>query len=375
MSRVEGDVNSKFEPLIAVLEKNLDEGADVGASIAVVHDGEMVCDIWGGFRDEAMTVPWDSDTIVNVWSTTKTMTFLVALMLADRGQLDFHSPVARYWPEFAQANKGSVEVRHVMGHTAGLSGWSAPITAPDLANWDLCATSLAAQEPWWTPGTASGYHAVTQGYLIGEIVRRITGTTIGQFFKTEVASVLDADFHIGLAEAEEHRVSIVIPPPQLSLDGVPKDSIAYRTFTSPPLDATMPQERWWRAAEIPAANGHGNARSVALIQQIIANRGEANGHRFFSEKTGDFIFETQANGVDLALGQPVHFGMGYGLANEVTPLGPRACYWGGYGGSVIIMDQDARLTVAYMMNKMRGSLSADDRGTTIALTAALCAVS
>ena len=212
---------------------------------------------------------------------------------------------------------------------------------------------------------ATGFNSLITGMRI----------TIGQFFKTEVASVLDADFHIGLAETEEHRVSIVIPPPQLSLDGVPKDSIAYRTFTSPPLDATMPQERWWRAAEIPAANGHGNARSVALVQQIIANRGEANGHRFFSEKTGDFIFETQANGVDLALGQPVHFGMGYGLANEVTPLGPRACYWGGYGGSVIIMDQDARLTVAYMMNKMRGSLSADDRGTTIALTAALCAVS
>jgi CubicO group peptidase (beta-lactamase class C family) len=375
MANIEGFVANKYEGVASVLSKSLDEGGDIGASVSVIHRSETVVDIWGGFTDEAMTNPWSSDTLVNVWSTTKTMTFLVALMLSDRGQLDFHAPVARYWPEFAANGKESIEVRHLMGHTAGLSGWSAPIRARDLADWEFCTSALAEQEPWWQPGSASGYHALTQGYLIGELVRRITGTSLGQFFKTEVADVLGADFHIGLPEGEEPRVSLVIPPPALDLSQVPRDSISYRTFSSPMLDATMPHQRWWREAEIPAANGHGNARSVAKIQQIIANRGEADGHRFFSEQTADLIFESQAHGVDLALGGVVHFGMGYGLASSETPLGPRACYWGGYGGSVIIMDQDQQLTIAYMMNKMGGSLSSDDRGVSIALQAAVAAMS
>ena len=332
-------------------------------------------DIWGGFADASKTQPWSADTIVNVWSTTKTMTFLVALMLADQGSLDFHAPVAKYWPEFAANGKESIEVRHLMGHTAGLSGWSVPMNGVDLADWELCTSALAAQEPWWTPGTVSGYHAVSQGYLIGEVVRRITGATIGQYFKSEVADVLGADFHIGLPENAESRVSYVIPPVAPDFSGVAPDSIVYRTFTSPAIDATAPRERWWRAAEIPAANGHGNARSVATVQQVIANRGHANGHRFFSEAIGESIFETQAHGVDLVLGEDIHFGMGYGLSSATTPLGPRACYWGGYGGSVIIMDQDAELTIAYMMNKMEGGLTGDLRGTNLALHAALAAAS
>ena len=160
--------------------------------------GEPVVDIWGGFVDEEHTAPWREDTLTNVWSTTKTMTFLCALMLADRGELDFHAPVAEYWPEFAAAGKEQVQVRHLMGHTAGLPGWDEPLAAEELADWDRCTSLLAAQAPWWEPGTASGYHAVTQGYLIGEVVRRITGETIGSWFAREVATPLGADFHIGL---------------------------------------------------------------------------------------------------------------------------------------------------------------------------------
>jgi CubicO group peptidase (beta-lactamase class C family) len=371
MAEVRGTFDPKFDSVREQLEKNLDVGDDVGASVAVFYRGEPVVDIWGGYQDVEKTIEWQSDTLVNVWSTTKTMTFLVALMLADRGELDFHEQVATYWPEFAAGGKSSIEVRHVMGHTAGLSGFGERIEPEDLADWDRCVGILARQEPWWTPGSASGYHALTQGYLVGEIVRRITGTTIGHFFKSEVADVLGADFYIGLPESEEDRVSMVIAPPPLDIANVPHDSITFRTFSSPPLDATTPQHRWWRAAEIPAANGHGNARSVAQVQQIIANRGEANGHRFYSEKTGESIFETQANGVDLALGTETHFGMGYGLSSSTVPIGPRACYWGGYGGSLIAMDQDSGLTVAYMMNLMRGSLTDDTRGATLALCAAL----
>ena len=376
MAEVQGFTTEKFEAVRAVLSGQLDSGADIGASIAVVHHDELVVDIWGGYQDEAKTTPWERDTIVNVWSTTKTMTFLVALMLVDRGELDFFAPVTKYWPEFAANGKEAIEVRHLMSHTSGLSAWD-ELTPEELADWELSTSKLAAQAPWWTPGDGSGYHLVSQGHLIGEVVRRITGETIGQFFKREVADVLGADFHIGLPESEEHRVSLVIPPPPLDASqlGIEAGSVAYKSYTGPLLDATYPQHRWWRAAEIPAANGHGNARSVATIQAIIAGKGQTQGHRFFSEATGDLIFQTQAHGVDRVLGTEIHFGMGYGLASSIMPLGPRACYWGGYGGSVIIMDQDADLTIAYMMNRMDSVLTGDVRSVNVALAAFVAAMS
>lgn len=352
MSIVQGYTTDNFESLRDVLERQLTSGDDVGASIAVMLRGELVADIWGGYTDESMINPWQRDTILNVWSVTKTMTFLVALMLSDRGELDFDAPVAKYWPEFAQRDKGSIEVRHVMGHTSGLSGFDAKLNPVDLADWDLCVDAIAQQAPWWESRTASGYHLVTQGYLIGELVRRITGTSLAQFFKTEITDVLDADFHIGLPESEEPRVSVVIPGEGSVVEGLDPTSIAYRSWMSPPVDFTWPRHRWWREAEIPSSNGHGNARSVALIQSIVANNGEINGKRFFSEKTGARIFETQAHDVDLVLGIEMNFGMGYGLASSLTPLGPRGCYWAGLG-SLVLMDQDLGITIAYTPNKMQ----------------------
>src|ERR1039458_1314078 len=325
MSQVQGTTTEKFAGLVDHLEKTLANGDDVGASIAVYHHEELVADLWGGYRDEAKTTPWDRDTLVNVWSTTKTMTFLVALMLYDRGELDFNSPVATYWPEFAVNGKADIEVRHLMNHSAGLSGWHESISPEDLADWELATSLLAAQAPWWEDRSMTGYHAVTQGFLLGEVVRRITGTTIGQFFKSEVADVLGVDFFIGLPESEEHRVSLVIPPPPESFGDSAPDSIMVRTLTSPLLDATAPRNRWWRAAEIPAANGHGNAFSVATIQQVMANNGHANGHRFFSEKTGDTVFQRQVGGVDQVLGVDMSFGLGYGLSSSYVPIGPRSC--------------------------------------------------
>ncbi|HVA70680.1 MAG TPA: serine hydrolase domain-containing protein [Acidimicrobiales bacterium] len=375
MPLVQGITTAKFAVLRDQLETSLASGDDVGASVAVIHRGELVCDLWGGYRDQAMTTPWDRDTLVNVWSTTKTMTFLVALMLYDRGELDFDEKVSTYWPEFAANGKGDIEVTHLMNHSAGLSGFSDEIRSEDLADWDRCVQDLADQRPWWDDRSLSGYHALTQGYLIGEVVRRVTGTTIGQFFKSEVADVLGADFFIGLPESEEHRVSLVIPPPTSEALPPDKNSIGYRTLTSPRLEASAPHNRWWRAAEIPAANGHGNARSVALIQQIITNNGHAEGHRFFNEKTGDKVFQVRTSSMDQVLDFNVNFGLGYGLASSDVPLGPRGCYWGGYGGSIIIMDQDVELTVAYMMNKMQFGLVGDTRGPSIALAAATAALS
>jgi CubicO group peptidase (beta-lactamase class C family) len=375
MSQVQGTTTEKFAGLVDHLEKSLASGDDLGASIAVYHHEELVADLWGGFRDEAKTTPWDRDTLVNVWSTTKTMTFLVALMLYDRGELDFNAPVANYWPEFAANGKADIEMRHIMNHCAGLSGWQESISPEDLADWELATSLLAAQAPWWADRSLTGYHAATQGFLVGEVVRRITGTTIGQFFKSEVADVLGADFFIGLPESEEHRVSIVIPPPPEDLSNEVPDSIRFRTLSNIDDVAVAPKNRWWREAEIPAANGHGNALSVARVQQVMANNGHVDGHRFFSEKTGDMVFERQVGGVDQVLGVDMSFGLGYGLASSYTPVGPRTCFWGGFGGSIIMMDQDLGLTVSYMMNKMNVGLMGDTRGSEISLLAAVAAMS
>ncbi len=367
MAEIKGHYEERFAPVAQALAQSLASGADIGASVAVVHEGEFVVDIWGGYRDAEQTQPWQQDTIVNVWSTTKTMAAVCVLMLADRGELDIDAPVSRYWPEFAEAGKEQVLVRHLMSHTSGLSGWEQPVEAPQLADWDRCISLLAAQAPWWEPGTASGYHAITQGYLLGEVVRRITGQSLGSFFSENVAGPLGADFHIGLKAADDARVSPLhmAEPPDLVRAGIPE--LGIRTFSNPAVEAATAMQEWWRRAEIPAANGHGNARSVAAIQSVVSNGGEARGTRLLSQSTVERIFEEQSNGADLVLGVPLRFGIGYGLASETMPMGPRSFSWGGYGGSLVFNDLDGRLTVAYVMNRMEANLLGDQRGATMVL--------
>jgi CubicO group peptidase (beta-lactamase class C family) len=300
------------------------------------------------------------------------MAALCSLILADRGELDLYAPVAKYWPEFAAGGKGEIEFRHILSHTSGLSGWSEPMTTEDLYDWEKATSLLAAQEPWWQPGTASGYHAVTQGYLVGEVVRRITGQTIGRFFADEVAGPLGADFHIGTPASADDRVAPVIPPPAPTAEMLAAFDPAgpgARTLGNPPLDASVSYTIPWRRAEIPAANGHGNARSVAAVQSVLACGGEVNGVRLLSEKGCEVVFQEQSNGTDLVLATPLRFGMGYGLSGELMPIPERACYWGGWGGSVVIMDLDTKLCVTYMMNRMESGLVGDLRGAGIALAA------
>lgn len=370
MAEVNGTCEERFSGVRDALAATLDQGLDVGASAAVMVDGQTVVDVWGGFVDEAKTVPWERDTIINVWSTTKTMTALCALILADQGELDFHSPVARYWPEFAAAGKENVEVRHLLGHTAGLSGWTEPMQNEDLYDWEKATGLLAAQAPWWEPGTASGYHAITQGFLVGEVVRRIVGQSLGSFFAKEVAGPLGADFHIGLAPEHDSRVAKVIPPAALDLDLDPA-SIAARTLGNPLLDAAMSWEEPWRRAELPAANGHGNALSVAAIQAAVVCGGEVGGVRLLSASGCDALFEEQSHGTDLVLGIPLRFGLGYGLNSPELPIGPnpRLCFWGGWGGSLVINDLDARMVVAYVMNRMGEGTVGDQRGAGIVMAA------
>jgi CubicO group peptidase (beta-lactamase class C family) len=370
VAEIEGEFQERFGGVAEALARNLDAGADLGASVAVVLDGEPVVDIWGGYTDPAGAVKWERDTIVNVFSTTKTMTALCALILADRGELDLHAPVARYWPEFAQAGKERVEVRQLLGHTSGLSGWEQSLEVQELADWDRCTSLLAAQAPWWEPGTQSGYHAITQGYLIGEVIRRISGVSVGRFFSETVAGPLGADFAIGLPPEADARVAPLIPPPPADLREAGFPELGVRTLTNPPVTGEVTAEQWWRRAEIPAANGHGNARSVAAVQSVIACAGEARGTRLLSEQGVEAIFQEQSDGRDLVLNVPLRFGMGFGLASQTMPMGPRSCAWGGYGGSLVFNDLDARVTVAYVMNRMEAGLVGDARGASVVLAAA-----
>ena len=246
---VAGFTQDRFAGVRDAFTANLENDIDLGASFAATQEGETVVDLWGGWADEARTRPWEKDTIVNVYSTTKTMTALTALLLADRGELDFDAPVARYWPEFAQAGKSQVKVSHLMSHSAGLSGWKEPIKKEDIYDWDKVTSLLAAQEPYWTPGTASGYHAVTQGFLVGEVVRRITGKSLGTVFREEIAEPLGADFHIGLPASEDHRVADLIPPPPGGALGHGSQSpLMVNMSTNPGIDPLDTRTRAWRAA-------------------------------------------------------------------------------------------------------------------------------
>ncbi|MFD5811353.1 serine hydrolase domain-containing protein [Rhodococcus aetherivorans] len=366
MSDIHGVCDPRFSALREALERNLDSGEDVGASIAVTLDGEPVVDIWGGSMDAGGTRPWERDTITNVWSCSKTVTALAALMLVDRGQLDLDAPVARYWSDFAANGKDGILVRHLLSHTSGVSGWDQPFTMDDLADTAKATELLAAQAPWWEPGTASGYHALNYGHLIGEVVHRVDGRTLTGFIEKEIARPLDADFRLGVARSDYSRVSEVIPPPPLPIDLATLDpaSVMVKTFTGPPADAAASWSDGWREAEIGAANGHSNARALARIQSVIACGGRVGDVRLLSADTIDAIFDEQSYGVDLVLGVPVRFGVGFGLpTTESVPFVPqgRICFWGGWGGSQIIVDTERRMTVAYVMNKMGPGLLGSDR--------------
>lgn len=364
--RVHGDVDGRFEALRAAFAAKLASKEELGASIAVNLGGDTVVDIWGGYRDAARTQPWDRDTIVNVWSTTKEITALAILRCADRGLIDLDEPVATYWPEFARNGKADIRVRHIMSHTSGVSGWDQPFVLEDMYDWERATSRLAAQAPWWEPGTASGYHANDQGHLLGEILRRVTGRTLKQFVAEEIAGPLDVDLQIGARPEDDARCAEIIPPPPIPFDieALGPDSPAVKTFTGPVVDARAANTIPWRRADMGALNGHTNARALARTFSAITLGGEVDGVRLLSPATIDRIFEEQSRNVDLVLGIPLRFGIGFALPDvETIPYLPdeRTCFWGGWGGSMTVMFLDRGLTVSYVMNRMAPGIIGSDR--------------
>jgi len=360
---IHGICDEKFTRVRDALAENFATHGEVGAALAVMVDGEMVVDLWAGHADAAQSRAWERDTLVNVYSTTKGMTALCAHRLVERGLLDLDAPVARYWPEFAQGGKGELPVRYLLSHRAGLPALSGPLPPGSLYNWEVMTSALAKQEPWWEPGTKHGYHALTYGWLVGEVVRRISRKSLGTFFRDEVAEPLGLDFHIGLASNHDGRTAEVIPPVEADLeDGFlsailsDPESMSYKSFslTEEPIDLEQANTPEWRAAEIPAANGHGSARAVARVYGVLARGGELEGVRVLGASAIESAIVEQSDGLDAVLLLPSRFGMGFMLTQPELQLGPNEHAFGhsGLGGSLGFADPDAKLGFGYTMNKM-----------------------
>jgi CubicO group peptidase (beta-lactamase class C family) len=365
-TEIHGTCADRFEPVREAFAANFAERDEIGASVAVVAGGEPVVNLWAGWADPARTREWQQDTLTNVWSTTKAMTSLCAHILMDRGELDPDAPVARYWPEFAAGGKAEIPVRWIMSHQSGLTGLSVPVTVPDYYDWEKITALLAGQEPLFPPGSTSGYQAMTFGYLVGEVVRRITGHSCGTFFGSELAGPLGADFSIGLPRTELGRCSelLGVRPSQdeqaaLAQAYVNASPAAQAALLNPSLTGDEANADDWRMAEIPAANGHGTALGLVRVFGTLVDGSE----RLISAKTLQAARTSQGRHTDLVLGLPLEFGLGFGLSSPEGHFGPNPAAFGhdGFGGSAVGADPEAGVAFAYVMNRMGLNLVDDPR--------------
>jgi CubicO group peptidase (beta-lactamase class C family) len=372
---VHGTCHPRFAKVREIFTRGFENGSQLGASVCFTLDGEPVVDLWGGWLDFDKGREWERDTLVNVYSTTKGMTALCAHQLVEQGKLDLHAPVAHYWPEFAAAGKGNIPVRWLLSHQAGLSAPRRRVSAEELYAWDPIVEALAESEPWWEPGTRHGYHAMTFGHLVGELIRRVSGKSVGTWFRENVAEPLDADFHIGLAEEDEARTSdlhgSLMPPDSARTRELPEPFATFMrdmrdpttltgaAFATADLGDDAVNGRAWRAAEIPAANGHGTAAALARIYGALARGGEVDGVRILESETLERAIEEQAHGPDAVLGgMPVRFGLGFMLCHDFMPLSPNPRSFGhpGAGGSIGMADPDAGVGFGFTLNKMQMGL-------------------
>jgi CubicO group peptidase (beta-lactamase class C family) len=377
-----GHCDPRFMNVRRVFEKKLEMGGEVGAAISFTLNGKSVVDLWGGFVASEGSADgereWKSDTLVNTYSTTKGMTAICAHRLVEQGLLDLDTPVVQYWPEFGAAGKEEIPVRWLLSHQSGLPAIRKRLPAEALFDWTTICEALAEQEPWWKPGTQHGYHPLTYGFLVGEVIRRAGGRSVGQMFREDVATPLEADFHIGLDAAHDGRVSNMIggiaPPRPKSGDPAPKikgpmgdflrdmtdpDTMVGAAFNNPRMSPSTVNSREWRAAEIPAANGHGTARALARIYGVLACGGEIDGIRILEAASIERARTEQVSGPDATLGQmPMRYGLGYMLRSDFMPLSPSENAFGhpGAGGSIGMADPDAGVGFGYVMNKMHMGL-------------------
>ena len=372
--RIEGECDKRFEKVKKAFAENFEKRGELGAAVSIVVDGRPVVDLWGGHSDKAKTRPWMRDTLVNVYSTTKGLTATCAHRLIDQGKLDPDEPVSRYWPEFAQGGKKDLPVRYLLSHRAGLPAIKKTLAEEAIFNWDTMTSALAEQEPWWQPGTKHGYHAITIGWLVGEVIRRITGKGLGTYFRTEIAEPLGLDAHIGLDAKHDSRVTDLLPSPPPApgepnlFEEAAKDpeGATAKAFLNPPVlsKPNLVNTRPWRGAEIGGANAHTTARSLARMYGALARGGEVDGYRIVRPEALERFYAEQSFGPDQVLMQmPTRFSMGFMLSQPGAAFGPNRKAFGhpGAGGSLGFADPQAKIGFGYTMNQMANGLLIDSR--------------
>lgn len=377
--RVHGRCDARFSPVRELFARGFSASGELGAAVCFVLDGEPVVDLWGGFCDRERTREWQPDTLVNVYSTTKGVTAICAHQLVERGLLDLDAPVASYWPEFGAAGKAALPVRHLLDHRAGLPALREPLPEQALYDWERMTAALAGENLWWEPGTRLGYHALTFGYLVGELIRRVSGLGVGAYLRRHVTEPLGADFHIGLSEAQQARTAPLIgrlapprrrggrpfpgPLAKFLRDLTDPTTMTGAAFNNPHQPEGVANGRAWREAEIPAANGHGTARAIARIYGALARGGAIDGARVLEARSIEAAIAEQAFAPDVVLGGlPMRFGLGFMLRQDFVPLspGPRAFGHPGAGGSLGMADPDAKVGFGYTMNRMHPRLLGGD---------------
>jgi len=354
---IAGTTDPRFSPVREAFASTFASGLEHGGGVSVVLDGRTVVELWGGHADAARTKPWQRDTLINVWSSTKGVVALAVAMLVERSILDYAAPVARWWPEFAAAGKERLPLDLVMSHQAGLNGLAVPMDEAGLLAWKPYADALAAMAPLWEPGSRTIYHALSYGHLAGEPLRRVTGRSVGRFVAEEIAGPLGADFFIGLPEREDARVAEMIEGPKAS------DWVAFVQTTpfphscaNPTPLATAPNHRAWRAAEVPGGNGQATAAALARIYGMMAAGGTLDGRRMIGRDAIVEATRPRVRGVDESFASPSAFAAGWQIEDPVYAGRASSRTFGhtGWGGAIGFADPEARLGFGYVTNRMLG---------------------
>lgn len=370
MISIHGSCEPGFEAVADAFHANFTEHDDIGAAVCVYHRGRPVVDLWGGDADREGGRPWEHDTIQLVFSTTKGMAATCVHMLVERGELDLEAPIATYWPEFAAAGKADIPLHWVLSHQAGMAAVTAEVTMDDVLGWDGIVSAIAEQAPVWEPGTAHGYHARTYGWILGEVVRRVTGHSLGTYFAEEIATPLDLDFFIGLPESELHRVAHLYPPvidPEVRelMDAFMGPDTLLGQVLAGPSNLFGYDDMWNRpdvlAAEMPSSNGVGTARAVARMYAALI--GEVDGNRLLGADTIERAAQVQVEGPDRVIGVPMSFGLGF---MTPPPFGPPGSFGhAGAGGSLGIADPRGEWSLGYVMNQMNLGITGDARSSSL----------
>ncbi len=359
---IHGECDPDFSRVRDAFRENFSEHNEIGAAVCIEVFGTKRVDLWGGYCDAARTRPWQRDTLVNAYSVGKGVTSALVLALVERDLLRLDEPVSRVWPEFDSEGKGDVTLRVILSHRAGLPGVRALLPERAMFDWELMTSQLASQRPFWQPGSQHGYHVNTFGFLVGEMVRRVTGLRVGEALRKFVTGPLGADYHIGLPSAEHHRVADFVAPEYYESPDAKLLALSFNAAGDSERDVMIRHTYFnplglsgegvvntaaWREAEIPSTNSHGTARAVAAIYSAFLAGG------LVGETIRSDALSTHSEGMDLIIERPSRFGLGFQLPQETRPIGPNAQSFGhfGYGGSIGFADPETGLAFGYLMNR------------------------